>query len=66
MLHKLDLHKPLRISAWILRFINNCRKNQKAGPLTTLDLVIQKKTLHSASIGEISYRKYPNLVSTKK
>ena len=25
ILHKFDLHKALRISAWILRFINNCR-----------------------------------------
>ena len=43
ILHKFDLHKTLRISAWILRFINNCRKNKKSGPLTTAELVNQKK-----------------------
>ena len=26
-----------------LRFINNCRKNRKSGPLTTIELVNQKK-----------------------
>ena len=41
--HKFDLHKALRISAWILRFINNCRKNKKSSPLTTIELVNQKK-----------------------
>ena len=43
ILHKFDLHKALRISAWILRFINNCRKNKKSGPLTTIELLNQKK-----------------------
>ena len=43
ILHNFDLHKAFRISAWILRFINNCRKNKKSGPLRTLDLVNQKK-----------------------
>ena len=43
ILHKFDLHKALRISAQILRFINNCRKNKKSGPLTTTELVNQKK-----------------------
>ena len=42
ILHKFDLHKALRISAWILRFIN-CRKNKKSGSLTTAELVDQKK-----------------------
>ena len=42
ILHKFDLHKALRISAWILRFINN-RKNKKSGPLATAELVNQKK-----------------------
>ena len=35
ILHKFDLHKALRTSAWILRFINNCSKNKKSGSLTT-------------------------------
>ena len=43
LLHKFDLHKALRISVWILRFINNCRKNKKPSPLTTVELVNQKK-----------------------
>ena len=43
LLHKFDLHKALRISAWILRFINNCRKNKKSGPLTAAELVNKKK-----------------------
>ena len=42
ILYKFDLHKALRISAWILRFINNCRKNKKPGPLTTVELGNQK------------------------
>ena len=43
MLHKFYLHKALRISAWILRFINNCRESKKSGPLTFVQLVNQKK-----------------------
>ena len=41
ILHIFDLHKALKTSAWILylRFINNCRKNKKSGPLTTAELV---------------------------
>ena len=43
ILHIFYLHKALRISAWILRFINNCRKTKKSGPPTTAELVNQKK-----------------------
>ena len=43
ILHKFDLNKPLRISARILRFIKNCRKNKKSGPLKTAELENQKK-----------------------
>ena len=43
ILHKFLLHKALRISTWILRFIDNCRKNKKSGPLATAELVNQKK-----------------------
>ena len=32
ILHKLDLNKTSRISAWILIFINNCRKNKEIKP----------------------------------
>ena len=45
ILHKSDLHKAFRISSWILRFIDNCRRKKKSGPLTTVELVNQK-TLH--------------------
>ena len=31
------------MSAWILRFINKCRKSKKSGPRTTAELVNQKK-----------------------
>ena len=43
LLHKFDLYKAFRISAWILRFISNYRKNKKSGPLRTVELVNQKK-----------------------
>ena len=43
ILHKLNLNKTSRILAWILIFINNCRKNKKSGPLTTVELVNQKE-----------------------
>ena len=46
LLHKFSLHKALRISAWILRFISNCRKSKKSGSLTIVELVNQKKKLH--------------------
>ena len=38
ILHKYDLHEAFRTSAGTLRFINNCRKNKKSGPLTTVEL----------------------------
>ena len=44
ILHKFSLCIALRISVWILRFINNCRKNKQSGPLTTAELVNQKKS----------------------
>ena len=47
ILHKFDLHKALKISAWILRFINNCRKHKKSSPLSTAELVNQKKIILS-------------------
>ena len=43
ILYKLNLRKALRISAWILRFINCCRKSNKSSPLTTVELVNWKK-----------------------
>ena len=41
--HKFDSLKAFRISTQIPRFINNCRKNKKSGPLTTAELLNQKK-----------------------
>ena len=35
LLDKYEIHKVLRASAWITRFINNCQKIKKTGPLTT-------------------------------
>ena len=35
LLDKYEIHKVLRVSAWITRFINNCQKIKKTGPLTT-------------------------------
>ena len=43
MLHKPDSHKTFKISAWTLRFINNCTKYKESGPLITVVLVSQKK-----------------------
>ena len=43
LLHKFDLHKAFRISAWILRFISDYRKSKKPGPLRTVELVNPKK-----------------------
>ena len=42
-LDKYELHKVLRISAWITRFINSCRKIKKREPLTTLEIQCQEK-----------------------
>ena len=35
LLDKYEIHKVLRVSAWITRFIDNCQKIKKTGPLTT-------------------------------
>ena len=38
LLDKYELHKILRVSAWITKFINNCRKFRKKEPLTTSEI----------------------------
>ena len=43
ILQKFDLNKALGVPACIVRFINICRKSKKSGPLTTVELVNQKK-----------------------
>ena len=37
VLEKHDLHRTIRVSAWILRFTNNCMRN-KGGPLTNQEI----------------------------
>ena len=43
ILQEFDLNNALRVPACIVRFINICRKSKKLGPLTTAELVNQKK-----------------------
>ena len=43
LLDKYELHKVLRVSVWITRFINNCRKIKKKGPLTTSEIQCKQK-----------------------
>ena len=39
VLEKHDLHRTIRVSAWILRFTNNCKTHEKQrGPLTTQEI----------------------------
>ena len=45
LLNKFTLHKTLRILSWVNRFIHNCRKNKISGPLTTEEVLVQKKLL---------------------
>ena len=35
------LHKVLKVSTWIIRFINNCSKIKERGPLTTSEIQCQ-------------------------
>ena len=35
LLEKHELYKFLRITAWIARFLNNCQKTKRSGPLKT-------------------------------
>ena len=42
-LNKYELHKVLRISAWITRFINNCQKIKKRRPSTNSEISYQEK-----------------------
>ena len=38
LLDKYKLHKVLRVSAWITRFINSCQKVRERGPLTISEI----------------------------
>ena len=42
-LEKHELYKSLRITAWIKRFLNNCHKTKRSGPLKTDETEHQKK-----------------------
>ena len=42
-LEKHELYKPLRITTWIKRFLNNCQKTKRSGPLKTDETEHQKK-----------------------
>ena len=43
LLDKYELHKLLRVSGWIRRFINDCQKIKKRGALTTSEIQCQEK-----------------------
>ena len=43
LLDKYELHNILRVSAWVARFINNCQKTSKIGPLATSEIQCQEK-----------------------
>ena len=42
-LAKYEFWKFLRITSWIFRFLNNCRKTKQSGPLTTSEIEQRKK-----------------------
>ena len=42
-LEKYELHKPLRVSAWVNRFIKNCHHSKQSDPLTTSEIEKQRK-----------------------
>ena len=43
LLDKYELHKVLKVSAWITRFINNFERNKKKRILTTSEIQCQEK-----------------------
>ena len=42
LLEKYELHKALRASAWVKRFIKDCHQSKLSGPLTTSKIEKQK------------------------
>ena len=44
MLEKHELYKFLRIIAWIKRFLNNCQKSKRNGPLKTTNQSIRRNS----------------------
>ena len=43
LLQKYELHKALRVSTWVNRFIKNCHPSELSGPLTTSEFEEQRK-----------------------
>ena len=43
LLDKHQLHKVLRVSAFITRFLKNCRNIKERGPLRTSEIQFQEK-----------------------
>ena len=43
LLAKYEFWKFLRVTSWIFRFLNNCRRSKQSGPLTTSEIEQRKK-----------------------
>ena len=43
LLEKFELHKVLRVTAWVNRFIQNCRHSKESGPLKTSEIEKHRK-----------------------
>ena len=43
LLEKHEFYKFLRITAWIKRFLDNCQKTKRSGPLKTEEIQHQNK-----------------------
>ena len=43
LLEKYELHKALRVSVCVNRFIRNCHESKQSGPLTTAEIEEQRK-----------------------
>ena len=55
LLSRYELHKTLRISARIYRFINNSRKVKKSGPLTIEEIERRRKYLIKPAQREVEH-----------
>ena len=51
LLYKYELHKVLRISAWVISLINNSQKVKKRGPLTTSKYNIKRSFMLNVNKG---------------
>lgn len=41
LIRQVRVTQSIKVSAWVARFINNCQKNKKGGPLKTLEIQFQ-------------------------